>query len=91
MHREFLSILPFRYSLNCKSGRDEGLPGENRPSLDPDLFSPKDVRQRPPVSSLFAENAGLSLSYLFRSNAPDHSSVCSNSRKCAQHSSEWTM
>ena len=55
MHREFLSILPFRYSLNCKSGRDEGLPGENRPSLDPDLFSPKDVRQRPPLSSLFAE------------------------------------
>ena len=39
MHREFLSILPVRYFLNCKPGKDEDLlPGGKKPSIDSDLF-----------------------------------------------------
>jgi hypothetical protein len=39
MHRELLSILPVRYFLNCKPGKDEDLlPGGKGPSIDSDLF-----------------------------------------------------
>ncbi len=45
-------------ALELQNWNGRGTTGRNRSSLDPDYF-PKDALQRSPVSSLFAENAGL--------------------------------
>jgi hypothetical protein len=58
----FLSILPVFFSPELQNWNGRGLPGGNSP--DQSRFTwLKHVRQRSPVSSLFAENAGLPLSY----------------------------